>query len=50
MYKAMKYMIDHPEEAQKMGEKAVEIREILEKEKILNKWLNFVNEISEEQK
>lgn len=48
MYKAMKYMIDNPDEAEKMGQNAVEIRNTLEKEKILKKWLEFVNEIQGE--
>lgn len=47
MYKAMKYMIDNPNEAEKMGQNAVEIRNTLEKNKILKQWLSFVNEIGE---
>lgn len=47
MYKAMKYMIDNPDEAEKMGKNAVEIRNTLEKNKILKRWLSFVNEIGE---
>lgn len=47
MYKAMKYMIDNPELADKMGNKAVEIRNNLNKEDILKQWLMFVNEIGE---
>lgn len=45
LYEAMKYMIEHPDAAAKMGENAVYVREILEKEKILNKWCEFVEEI-----
>lgn len=47
MYKAMKYMIDNPDEAEKMGKNAVGIRNTLEKNKILKQWLSFVNEIGE---
>lgn len=45
MYKAMKYMIDHPDEAERMGRNAVSIRQTLEKSKILNQWLSFVKSI-----
>lgn len=47
MYKAMKYVIDNPEKADKMGQNAVEIRTVLNKEKILKQWLAFINEIGE---
>ena len=47
MYKAMKYMIDNPDEAEKMGKDAGGIRNTLEKNKILKQWLSFVNEIGE---
>lgn len=42
LYKAMKYMIDHPEDAQEMSRNAVAIRETLEKNKILEQWRAFV--------
>lgn len=45
LYKAMKYMIDNPKKAQKMGENAVSIRKTLEKEKILKQWLSFIRSI-----
>lgn len=45
MYKAMQYMIEHPDEAEKMGKNAVSIRQTLEKSKILDQWLSFVNSI-----
>lgn len=47
LYKAMKYMIENPDKAERMGEKAMEIRETLKKEKILNKWVEFVEEVLE---
>lgn len=45
MYKAMKYIIDNPEKAEMMSKKAVEIRNTLEKEKILKQWLDFLSSI-----
>lgn len=45
MYQAMKYMIEHPDEAEEMGKTAVSIRQTLEKSKILDQWLSFVNSI-----
>ena len=45
MYQAMKYIIDNPDEAKKMGQNAVEIRNTLEKSKILSQWLNFIESI-----
>ena len=45
LYHAMKYIIEHPNEASKMGKNAVAIRERLEKGKILNKWLSFIESI-----
>lgn len=45
MYQAMKYMIEHPDEAEEMGRKAVEVRQTLEKNKILQQWLSFIESI-----
>lgn len=45
MYQAMKYMIEHPDQAEEMGRKAVEVREKLEKNKILKQWLSFIESI-----
>lgn len=45
LYKAMKYVIDHPEEAAKMATKATEIKTTLEKSKILDQWLDFIRSI-----
>lgn len=45
MYRAMKYMIEHPDEAEKMGRNAVSIRQTLEKSKILDQWLAFINSV-----
>lgn len=42
LYQAMKYMIEHPEEAKRMANNAVSIRETLDKEKILNEWKSFI--------
>ena len=47
LYKAMKYMIENPDKAEQMGKKAMEIRETLKKEKILNKWGEFIKEVIE---
>lgn len=46
MYEAMKYMILNPEQANTMGKHATEIKTLLEKEKILNQWVDFIIEIS----
>ena len=45
MYQAMKYMIEHPDKAEEMGRKAVEVRQKLEKNKILRQWLSFIESI-----
>lgn len=45
MYQAMKYMIEHPDKAEEMGRKAVEVRQTLEKNKILQQWLSFIESI-----
>ena len=48
MYRAMKYMIEHPDGAEQMGRNAVAIRERLEKNKILEQWLSFIDSFYEE--
>jgi len=48
LYSAMKYMIEHPEQANMMAQNAVAIRDTLEKNKILAQWLNFLEEIQGE--
>ena len=45
LYKAMKYIIDNPEKAEIMSKNAVEIRNTLEKNKILEQWLDFLSNI-----
>lgn len=40
-YEAMKYMLDHPEDACRMGENAAKIRERWPIEKIANQWLEL---------
>lgn len=45
LYKAMKYMIENPDKAEQMGKKAMEVRKILKKEKILSQWSDFISEI-----
>lgn len=45
LYKAMKYVIDNPKEAESMSRNAVSVRKDLEKKKILNQWLDFLNMI-----
>lgn len=42
LYKAMKYIIDNPEKADMMSRNAVNIRNTLEKNKILEQWLDFL--------
>lgn len=48
LYKAMKYMIDHPEEADFMSLNAVAIRQTLKKNKILSQWLDFLKDVQGE--
>ena len=48
LYKAMKYIVDNPDEAEIMGKNAVEIRKKLEKSLILKQWLDFLNGITGE--
>ena len=45
LYQAMKYMIEHPADAARMGKEAVTVREILNKEIILSKWQSFIESI-----
>lgn len=45
MYKAMKYLADNPEEADRMSRNAVDIRNTLEKTKILEQWLDFLKNV-----
>ncbi len=42
LYNAMKYVIDNPEKAETMSKNAVDIRTVLEKNKILEQWLVFI--------
>ena len=45
LYQAMKYMIDNPDKAEAMSKNAVEIRNTLEKNKILKQWFHFISSI-----
>lgn len=45
LYKAMKYIIDNPEKAESMSRNSVAIRNTLEKNKILEQWIAFLNSI-----
>lgn len=45
MYEAMKYMIQHPDEANAMGKNATAVKNILEKNQILNRWVEFISTI-----
>lgn len=45
MYQAMKYIIDHPDKATAMSNNSVNIRTILDKNKIMEKWLKLIQEI-----
>ena len=47
LYKAMKYMIENPDKAERMGKQAMEVREVLRKDKILNMWVQFIEEVLE---
>ena len=47
LYKAMKYMIENPDKAGQMGKQAMKVREVLNKERILNMWVNFIEEVLE---
>jgi len=48
LYRAMKYMIENPEKAEFMSRNAVEIRYTLKKDKILQQWLDFLEDIQGE--
>lgn len=45
LYEAMKYIIDNPDRAEYMAKKAIDIRKILEKNKILQIWFDFLSNI-----
>lgn len=45
MHHAMKYLIDHPDEAGTMGKNAMQIRETLKKDKILRRWQEFIETV-----
>ena len=42
MYEGMKYMIEHPEEADEMGRKALEIEQLLDSDKIEKQWEDYL--------
>ena len=44
LVKALNFIIANPEKAQKMGEKATEINELLSNDLIFSKWINLLNE------
>ncbi|MGN0773664.1 MAG: glycosyltransferase [Candidatus Ventricola sp.] len=48
LYRAMKFVIENPENAAMMSENAVEIRNILNKDKIMRQWLEFIRGIGGE--
>lgn len=48
LYNAMKFMIDHPEKAEFMSQNAVAIKDTLEKNKILEQWLEFLEDVQGE--
>ena len=48
LYNAMKFMIDHPEKAELMSQNAVAIKNTLEKNKILEQWLEFLEDVQGE--
>lgn len=48
LYNAMKYIIENPEQADLMARNAIAVNEILEKNKILAQWLDFLKEIQGE--
>lgn len=39
---AMLYIIEHPEESARMGTRAMEVREICDRERIVEKWMNLI--------
>ena len=48
LYRAMKYMIENPEQADLMARNAIAIKETLEKDKILAQWLDFLKDVQGE--
>lgn len=46
VYEGIKYMIEHPEEADRMGRKALEIEKLLDSEKIERQWEEYLLSIS----
>jgi glycosyltransferase involved in cell wall biosynthesis len=40
---AMVYLLDNPDKADKMGEKAQELRLRLAPEKVFSQWLEYIN-------
>ncbi len=45
VYEGMKYMIEHPQEADEMGQKAVEIDDRFESDKIATLWENYLESL-----
>lgn len=48
LYNAMKFMIDHPKKAELMSQNGVAIKNTLEKNKILEQWLEFLEDVQGE--
>lgn len=48
LYRAMKYMLENPNQANLMAENAVSVKEGLEKDKILAQWLDFLKDVQGE--
>lgn len=42
LYNAMCYVVENPEETEKMSEKAIEIKEVINLEKICDKWIECI--------
>ena len=45
VYEGIKYMIEHPQDADAMGHKATEIANILDSEKIKRQWENYLHSL-----
>jgi len=45
LYKAMKYIIDNPDKSKQMGKNAIDIRDTLNKNKILKIWLDLIESL-----
>ena len=45
LYEAMKYVINNPDKAENMSKNAVAIKKILEKNKILQQWHDFLSNV-----